>query len=99
MAEDSYRVMGVCVWEGDVMICHALHFRTMGAAAARLTCHIPYTAVSNSYPEAHQSQPSLFLTLSHFYCLESGLVAGNSGSESSAHQTRTCITHMSTKAV
>lgn len=28
MAEDSYRVMGVCVWEGDVMICHTLGFRT-----------------------------------------------------------------------
>lgn len=47
--------MGVCVWEADVKICHALHLRTMEAAAARLTCHVPYTAVSNSHPKTHQS--------------------------------------------
>lgn len=55
MTSDGYRVMGVCVWEADVKICHALHLRTMEAAAARLTCHVPYTAVSNSHPKTHQS--------------------------------------------
>lgn len=50
MAEDSYRVMGVCVWEGDVMICHTLRFRTQLLASPATS----RTQLSPTHPEAHQ---------------------------------------------
>ncbi len=91
MDQDSYRVMGVCVWEADVMICHALRFRTKEAAAARLTCHIPYTAVSNHHPKTHQNLPPFIFGLMPLLLFREWI-------DTNTRQTGTCVAHMSTAA-